>query len=145
MLDLGRRTAAAAAAIASIALAAAEPAHGAPGWQWPVRGPVITRYLNGDDPYDAGQHRGIDIGAPVGAPVAAATDGRVTFAGTAGSSGLTVGIATADGSYETSYLHLSSIAVHRGDVVRAGERIGAVGTSGRRSAEAPHLHFGVRD
>src|SRR4051794_1899478 len=107
MLDLGRRVAAVAAAIVSISLAAAAPAHGAPDWQWPVRGPVITRYLNGDDPYAAGQHRGIDIGAPVGTPVVAATEGRVTFAGTAGSSGLTVGVATADGRFETSYLHLS--------------------------------------
>src|SRR5437764_4537449 len=28
------------------------------GWTWPVRGPVITPYRNGDDPYAAGQHRG---------------------------------------------------------------------------------------
>lgn len=145
MLDFGRRAAAAAAAIGCIALAAAEPAQGADGWQWPVRGQVLTRYVNGSDPYAAGQHRGIDIGAPVGTPVVAAADGRVMFAGTAGSSGLTVGVATTDGRYETSYLHLSSTAVHRGDAVHSGERIGAVGTSGRRSAEAPHLHFGVRD
>ena len=47
--------------------------------------------------------------------------------------------------YDTSYLHLSSLAVRAGGRVAAGERIGAVGTTGTRSAAAPHLHFGVRD
>ncbi len=113
-------------------------------WVWPVTGKVITPYRNGTDPYAGGQHRGIDIAAPVGTPVRAATAGDVRFAGTAGSSGLTISIRTGDG-YDTSYLHLSSLAVRAGTRVSAGERVGAVGTTGTRSATAPHLHFGVRD
>jgi hypothetical protein len=115
------------------------------GWTWPVRGPVLTPYRNGGDPYAAGQHRGIDIGAPAGSRVVAAAGGTVTFAGVVGSSGLTVSERTADGRFDLSYLHLSSVAVHRGDLVAAGAALGAVGTSGRRSVEAPHLHFGVRE
>jgi hypothetical protein len=111
---------------------------------WPVKGEVITPYSNGTDPYAAGQHRGIDIAASVGTPVIAAAGGDVRFTGTAGSSGLTVGIRTGDG-YDTSYLHLASLAVRAGAQVSAGDRIGAVGTTGTRSAAAPHLHFGVRD
>ena len=118
------------------------PAHAS--WSWPVRGDVITPYRNGDDPYAAGQHRGIDIAAPVATPVTAAASGDVLFAGTAGSSGLTVSVRTGDG-FDTSYLHLSAIAVHAGAHVSAGERLGAVGTSGTRSAVQPHLHFGVRE
>jgi hypothetical protein len=114
------------------------------GWIWPVTGDVITPYRNGTDPYATGQHRGIDIEASVGTPVVAAAGGDVRFAGTAGSSGLTISIRTGDG-YDTSYLHLSSLAVRAGAHVSAGERIGAVGTTGTRSATAPHLHFGVRD
>src|SRR5215207_1191560 len=121
---------------------AAAPAEAA--WLWPVRGEVITQYRNGSDPYAGGQHRGIDIAAPVGTPVAAAAAGEVRFAGTAGSSGLTVSVRTGDG-YDTSYLHLSSIAVRAGAHVSSGERLGAIGTSGERSAAAPHLHFGVRE
>jgi peptidase M23-like protein len=117
----------------------------APGWQWPVRGRVITPYRNGSDPYAGGQHRGIDIAAPVGTPVAVATAGTVTFAGPLGSSGLTVDVRTADGRLDTSYLHLSSVRVAAGDVVASGDGLGAVGTTGRRSAAEPHLHFGVRD
>jgi len=121
------------------------PAHGADGWVWPLRGEVITPYRNGGDPYAAGQHRGIDIAGAVGAPVVAARAGTVRFAGTVGDSGLTVAVRTSDARYDTSYLHLSSVAVKTGQHVAAGRRLGAVGTTGRRSATRPHLHFGVRD
>jgi hypothetical protein len=114
-------------------------------WAWPVRGEVITPYRNGGDPYASGQHRGIDIAAATGTTVVAATSGEVRFAGTAGSSGLTVSVRTADGRYDTSYLHLSSISVGEGDRVAAGQPLGAVGATGTRSATEPHLHFGVRD
>jgi hypothetical protein len=135
-------------AVAAIAFWAAFPAaaRGARGeWTWPVRGPVITHYVNDDaHPYEAGMHRGVDIGAALGAEVHAARGGEVTYAGSLGSAGLTVAIATADGRYATSYLHLSRIDVVRGTTVATGEKLGAVGTSGRRSAKQPHLHFGVR-
>lgn len=118
------------------------PAEGT--WTWPVDGEVITTYENGDDPYAAGQHRGIDIAAAAGEPVVASTAGTVTFAGTVGSAGLTVGIRTDDGRFDTSYLHLESAGVEEGDQVEPGDEIGAVGTSGSGSVEEPHLHFGVR-
>jgi hypothetical protein len=132
------------AAVTLVAFLVIAPAARA-DWVWPVRGDVITPYRNGSDPYAGGQHRGIDIAVPVGTAVVAATGGEVRFAGTVGSSGLTVSIRTAEGRFDTSYLHLSSAAVRKGDRVASGERIGAVGTTGTRSAVAPHLHFGVRD
>ena len=129
--------------LALTAFFAAAPSADA-AWVWPVAGKVITSYRNGTDPYAAGQHRGIDIAAPVGTPIVAATAGEVRFAGAAGSSGLTISIRTADG-YDTSYLHLSSLSIRAGAPVSTGQRIGAVGVTGVRSATAPHLHFGVRD
>jgi hypothetical protein len=114
-------------------------------WVWPLHGEVITPYRNGSDPYASGQHRGIDIAGAPGANVVAATSGEVRFAGTAGSSGLTVSVRTGDGRYDTSYLHLSSTAVREGDWVASGQRLGTVGTTGTRSVAEPHLHFGVRD
>ena len=126
-------------------LVSSPPAGAAPGWTWPVEGEILTGYRNGDDPYAGGQHRGIDIAADAGTPVGAAAAGTVRFAGVAGSSGLTVSVRTSDGTLDTSYLHLSAAAVAEGDQVEAGQRLGTVGTSGRRSVEAAHLHFGVRD
>jgi hypothetical protein len=129
-------------ALLTALLAPASPA--AAAWTWPLHGEVITGYRNGDDPYAAGQHRGIDIAAPVGTPVVAAAAGEVRFAGVAGSSGLTVSVRTDDG-FDTSYLHLGAAQVRAGVRISAGQRLGLVGTTGVRSAEVPHLHFGVRD
>jgi Peptidase family M23 len=125
--------------LVSLAFAAPAPA----AWVWPLNGEVVTTYRNGEDPYAAGQHRGIDIAGPVGAAVVAAAGGEVRFAGPAGSSGLTVSVRTGDG-FDTSYLHLGSVQVRAGEHVSPGQRLGAVGTSGVRSTAAPHLHFGVR-
>ena len=138
------RGAAAAALGMVIALLTAGEARGAPGWRWPVESRVVTPYSNDDgNPYAGGVHRGIDIAAPVGATVRAARAGRVTYAGALGYSGLTVAVRTMDG-YVTSYLHLSSIGVRRGEPVDGGTKLGATGTTGRRSNPEPHLHFGVR-
>ncbi|MBA3305793.1 MAG: M23 family metallopeptidase, partial [Thermoleophilaceae bacterium] len=131
--------------VAASLLVSSPPAGAAPGWSWPVEGEVLTGYRNGDDPYAGGQHRGIDIAAEAGTPVGAAAAGTVRFAGVAGSSGLTVSVRTSDGTLDTSYLHLSAVAVREGEQVAVGQRLGAVGTTGRRAVEAPHLHFGVRD
>ena len=122
----------------------AQPAR-ADTWRWPAQGEVLTPYRNGDDPYAAGQHRGIDIGAPTGSPVVAAVAGTVRFAGVAGTSGTTVSVRTGDEGFDVSYLHLASLDVRKGQVVSAGDLLGSIGTSGRRSTEAPHLHFGVRE
>ena len=113
-------------------------------WLWPVEGEVITAYRNGDDPYAAGQHRGIDIAAPLGTPVRAAAGGEVLNSGVVGTAGLTVSVRTSEG-VDTTYLHLSAASVREGDRVAPGDPIGAVGATGSRSAEEPHLHFGVRE
>jgi hypothetical protein len=132
-------------AIAALAvlLLLAPPASGDGGWTWPVRGPVATVYANDNArPYTSGMHRGIDIAADLGAAVVAARSGTVTYAGPLGSSGNVV--AVRDGRYATSYLHLGAVSVARGERVAKGTRVGAVGTTGRRSVTEPHLHFGVR-
>ncbi|HEX2161009.1 MAG TPA: M23 family metallopeptidase [Thermoleophilaceae bacterium] len=116
----------------------------AENWTWPVRGHVLAAYVNAGGPYAPGQHRGIDVSASTGAPVVAAAGGKVRFAGLVGSSGLTVSVRTADGRFDTSYLHLATATVRAGQTVAPGQRIGTVGTSGRGSTAAPHLHFGVR-
>ena len=73
--------AAAAAALVGL-LVTAPPARAGDDWSWPVRGRVVTTYMNDNArPYAGGMHRGIDVAADVGMPVVAAHAGTVTFAG----------------------------------------------------------------
>jgi hypothetical protein len=117
---------------------------GADGWPWPVSGEVITAYKNGNDPYAAGQHRGIDIASPVGTKVRSSVGGSVSYAGRLPDGGITVTVRSGDGQYLVSYLHLSELAVKRGESISTGGIVGKVGTTGERSAAEPHLHLSVR-
>ena len=112
-------------------------------WTWPVDGPVLRPFVLGDDPYAAGQHRGIDVGATAGAPVRAPAAGAVTFAGTVPGGGRTVTIET-PGGYSVTLVHLGSIGVARGAAVAEGSPVGTVGPSGEPEFAGPYVHLGVR-
>jgi murein DD-endopeptidase MepM/ murein hydrolase activator NlpD len=86
-------------------------------------------------------HLGVDYAAPIGTQVQSVGTGEVTGAGSSGGSGNMVSIRHS-GGYETSYLHLSRIAVRRGSHVEQGEVIGYVGSSGLSTG--PHLDFRIR-
>jgi murein DD-endopeptidase MepM/ murein hydrolase activator NlpD len=89
-------------------------------------------------------HRGIDIDGETGDPVVAAALGTVTHAGPAmkGYTGYGNLVVIDHGTYTTAYGHLSRVDVVEGQVVPAGEMIGAIGRSG--IATGSHLHFEVR-
>jgi len=99
------------AAVTALALSLAPAAQAAGDWPWPVEGEILTKYGVSANPYARGDHRGIDIAGAVGDPVRAATPGKVEYAGSLGSLGKIVSIRTADGQFDTSYLHLSEIDV----------------------------------
>lgn len=85
-------------------------------------------------------HQGIDT--PVRyEPAYAAADGTVSTAGSMGAYGLIVIIKHANG-YETRYAHMSKLSVKAGQKVKAGDRIGTTGATGR--VTGPHLHFEIR-
>ncbi len=87
-------------------------------------------------------HSGTDLAADQGTPVVAALSGQVSTADFVGGYGLTVVIDHVGGQSETLYGHLSEIFVRPGQVVRQGEVIGRVGSTG--NSTGPHLHFEVR-
>lgn len=112
-------------------------------WTWPVDGPVLQSFRLGADPYEGGQHRGVDVGAPAGAPVVAPAAGAVSFAGTVPGGGQVVTIQTADG-YSVTLVHLGTITAERGAVVGEGEPVGSVGPSGAPELPVPYVHLGIR-
>jgi hypothetical protein len=97
----------------------------------------------GNDPYAAGLHRGVDIGAAPGTSVRAPRAGLVRFAGTVPGNGRTLTIETADG-YSVTLLHLGSFSVARGATVAEGDAVAVVGPSGGIEHELPSVHLGVR-
>ena len=86
-------------------------------------------------------HTGIDIGAPKGAYAIAANDGTVIESRMMGSYGNAV-IIDHGGGFTTLYGHGSELIAKAGDVVKRGDVIMKVGSTGMSTG--PHLHFEVR-
>lgn len=112
---------------------------------WPVPGytRITSKYSMRVHPI-TGQyklHTGIDIGAPEGANFIAANDGIVIKAGENVAYGNMV-IVDHGGGITTLYAHGSQILVEVGQVVRRGEAVLKVGSTGYSTG--PHAHFEVR-
>jgi len=110
-------------------------------------GPILTSGY-GDRIMDGKvvKHYGLDWAGPGygrGTPVLAARGGRVLTARTTPDkeAGLLVRI-DHGGGFNTRYLHLDRVMVKVGDIVRMGQQIGTVGSTGRSTG--PHLHFEIR-
>ncbi len=101
---------------------------------WPTSSRHISQY------YHYG-HYGLDIDGSTGDPIYAAASGTVTFAGWKNNGGgYQVWISHGSGLY-TTYNHMSSVSVGRGQHVGRGKRVGRMGATG--FATGSHLHFEV--
>jgi murein DD-endopeptidase MepM/ murein hydrolase activator NlpD len=87
------------------------------------------------------RHLGTDLAGEVGDTVTAPTDGRVVLVADFYLAGQVVYLDHGEGLV-TAYFHLSQALVSEGQMVRAGDPIGAVGQSGR--VTGPHLHWVMR-
>ncbi len=116
----------------------AAASHGLGSGPW-VR--ALSRYSVGMPLYGYPGHTGADFPAPGGTPVYAVSQGRVFVSrDMAGSYGRHIKIAHA-GNEQSVYAHLSARRVGVGDLVKAGQRIGDVGTTGNSTGN--HLHLGM--
>lgn len=86
-------------------------------------------------------HNGVDMAAPGGSPILAAYDGEVIASDYNSSMGNYIMI-NHGGGLITIYMHASALYVSKGTMVARGDKIAAVGTTGRSTGN--HLHFGVR-
>ena len=115
----------------------------------PYRKPVIgeVEFTSGfgvrSDPFlgRPAMHTGLDFRAATGDPVRATANGKVASSGWMGGYGRMVEIDHGNG-LSTRYGHLSEIHVKVGDVIKIGQVIGAVGSTGRSTG--PHLHYETR-
>jgi murein DD-endopeptidase MepM/ murein hydrolase activator NlpD len=119
------------------------------GWRqafrWPAKGRISG--LFGSQRIYAGEpgapHSGVDVAGGIGEPVTAPADGVVILAA-ASSFTLEGNLLMIDHGMglNSAFLHLSKINVRKGDVVRQGQLVGAIGKTGR--ATGPHLHWGMK-
>jgi murein DD-endopeptidase MepM/ murein hydrolase activator NlpD len=103
-----------------------------------------SRFGSRIDPFTGGSamHEGIDFNAPTGTPILAAGAGVVVFAGFNPSYGYQIDL-DHGARVVTRYAHASKLLVKEGDIVKQGQKIAEVGSTGRSTGA--HLHFEVRD
>jgi murein DD-endopeptidase MepM/ murein hydrolase activator NlpD len=106
-------------------------------------GSMGSRFGYRTDPFTgrATMHEGIDFNAPVGTAIFAAGGGTVVFAESHPSYGNQIDVDHGDGVM-TRYAHASVLLVKQGDIVKQGQKIAEVGSTGRSTGA--HLHFEVR-
>ena len=109
----------------------------------PVQDGFISSYFGRRaDPFTgySAVHKGLDFAAPEGTKVSAVAAGLVTFAGDRTGFGVMVEINHGNG-LATRYCHNEKLLVKQGDMVRKGQEVALMGSTGRSTG--PHLHFEV--
>lgn len=106
----------------------------------PVQGRVTSRYGHVSS-IRSGAHTGTDIACPYGTPIKVVASGTVTFAERCGSYGNLIKVSHGNG-VETWYAHCSELYGSVGQVVKAGDVIAAVGSTGNSTGN--HLHLEIR-
>lgn len=108
-------------------------------WRWPATGIVTTNFNT-----KKGLGKGIDIGGKTGDSVNAAASGKVVYAG-AGLRGYGKLIIIKHSKiYLSAYAHNNLLKVSEGDIVKVGQRIADIGSTGIGTKATPRLHFQIR-
>ena len=109
----------------------------------PLYGRILSRYGMRRHPILRKRrfHKGIDIAAWWGAPIQATASGIVEYSGWSGSFGYVI-VLDHNYGYRTVYAHCSQLLVKTGELVRKGQVVAQVGSTG--VSTGPHLHYEVR-
>ena len=114
-------------------------ANGGNSQNWP-KVPSITPTIGIISKQFSSGHTGIDISAKIDEPVFATAEGKVLSSAKTKDRGLHIQIDHGNG-YITSYSHLQKTYVKKGELVKKGEAIGTVGSSG--NSTGPHIHYEI--
>ena len=113
----------------------------------PVAGMPIARVPDSYHESRSGgrTHNAVDILAPRGTPVLAADDGKVAKLFRSDAGGITVYQYDRDERFIYYYAHLDRYAkdLAEGQILKRGQVLGYVGSSGNAPPSAPHLHFSI--
>jgi murein DD-endopeptidase MepM/ murein hydrolase activator NlpD len=109
---------------------------------WPTRGWLTSRFGPRVSPFTGRRqkHSGIDIAGRAGTAINSPARGRVASIGSRGPLGNSVVIDHGFG-VKTFYGHTQEIFVKVGDSVERGQKLAAIGSSGRSTG--PHLHYAI--
>jgi len=118
----------------------------AQGLVMPVAGVTKEQLVDSfDEARGSRRHDALDILAPRGTPVVSAADGRLLRMISSENGGLMVYATDASERFILMYAHLDRYAsgLTEGMVLRRGDRLGDVGTTGNAPPNTPHLHFAI--
>ena len=104
-------------------------------WAWPTDGQLLKRYS------ESGSGKGIDIGGTRGQPIRATANGRVVYQGSGLRGYGQLIIVKHNDEFLSAYAHNDRIYVKEGDVVKRGQKIADMGSTG---TDRVKLHFEIR-
>lgn len=105
-------------------------------WRWPTNGKVVQNYSSAD-----GGNKGIDIAGVRGQPIYTAAKGKVVYVGNQLRGYGNLIMIKHGEDFITAYAHNDTTVVRNGQDVKAGQKIGTMGSSGTHSV---FLHFQIR-
>lgn len=103
-------------------------------WTWPTEGTMLSRF-------DAGTSKGIDIGGANGQTIRAAAAGKVVYQGSGLRGYGKLIIIKHNADFLSAYAHCEATLVKEGDVVKSGQKIAVMGSTG---TDRTKLHFEIR-
>lgn len=107
------------------------------GWRWPVEGNLLQSFGQGST-----ANKGIDIAGRTGQSVYTARPGRVVYSGNGIRGYGNLLIVKHSSEFLSAYAYNSRLLVKEGDVVKEGQKIAEIGSSG--IARTAKLHFEIR-